>query len=227
MQGVAIPYIRAVERAGGLPVLLPFEVGRETASAFLQTIDGLLLTGGGDIAPAFTGREGPLREVLPQRDATEFLLVHRALTHGLPLLAICRGLQVLNVALGGTLYLHLPQELPGLPHDAPREQRHQPVHPVRIAPQSHLAQLVQTQELGVNSLHHQGIRDLAPGLQAVAWAPDGLVEAVELPDHPFALGLQWHPELLVEHDPRMLRLFQALVEHARTFQVARKLQEAG
>ncbi len=214
--GTPQTYIHAVLQAGGLPLLLPFTVDEATAARFLETIDGLVLTGGGDIAAEFTHEDGgPLRDVIPQRDRTEFTLVRLAIAHGIPFLAICRGVQVLNVALGGRLYVHLPEQLPDLVHDAPRDQRDRPVHTVRLEPHSRLAQLLGTTALAVNSLHHQGLREVAPGLRAVGWAEDGLVEAVEVQDHPFGLGVQWHPELLLEHDPRMARLFEALVAQAR------------
>ncbi len=211
-------YVRAVEDAGGLPLLLPFTVQETTWRQFLPRIQGLVFTGGGDIAPEFTGNgEGPLRGVLPQRDAMEMDLIRLAVDRGIPFLAICRGIQVLNVAMGGTLYTHLPEDYPGLDHDRPDEDRERVVHRVNLDPNSRLARWLGTTRLGVNSIHHQGLRTLGRGLRVVGRAEDGLVEAVEVEGHPFGIGVQWHPELLAPHDATMARLFRLLVEAARRY----------
>lgn len=207
-------YIRAVQAAGGIPLLVPVAVQSDQFEDLLAHMDGVLLTGGADIDPARYGaRMHPeVTELEPDRDEMELNLVHRLVEKQMPFLAICRGIEVLNVALGGTLYTHISDQLPGaLFHpcysDLPRNLLS---HTVEVAPESRLASLVGSGEVWVNSLHHQGIRDLAAGLQISAQANDGLVEGVEIPGHPFALGVQWHPEELVEQGS-MLNLFKALV----------------
>ncbi|MGB9799311.1 MAG: gamma-glutamyl-gamma-aminobutyrate hydrolase family protein [Thermanaerothrix sp.] len=205
-------YITAVERAGGIGVLLPALRDDEAVHRVLQRLDGLLLTGGADVDPAlFGGQPHPsVYGVDACRDATEIALVRMAVENGWPFLGICRGIQVINVALGGTLYTDLPDQL-----GTQVAHRSEEVgHLVRIDPSSRLASVVNTAELRVNSYHHQGIERLAPGLKAVGWAPDGLIEAVEVPGHPFGLGVQWHPERRLDFPPH-LALFEALIQAAQ------------
>ena len=150
------------------------------------------------------------------RDALEFELVRRAVDEGLPLLAICRGMQVLNVALGGTLWQDVPSQLPAAgPHSqtAPRDE---PTHGVKLLGEgTRLYAAAGARELRVNSFHHQAVKALGRGLREVAWADDGLVEGIEMPEHPFAVGVQWHPEDLVGRDPAAQGLFEALLVAAR------------
>lgn len=214
--GLMPAYTEAVLQAGGLPVLIPLGLDEEALTALLARIDGLLLPGGGDIGPAHYGGDGTdptVCNVDEERDRSEFLLVRHALDQQKPLLAICRGHQVFNVALGGTLWEDVHSGMPnGIVHDQfGRHDRQYLAHDVELLPGSLLARIVQETRLPVNSLHHQGIRDLAPGLQAVATAPDGLIEAVEVKDHPFALGVQWHPENLIHIAPAMQALFRHFV----------------
>lgn len=218
--GLMPSYIEAIRAAGGLPVLIPLGLGEEDLAALVERVDGVLLPGGGDVAPAAYGgdeRVATIRDVDTQRDESEFKLVRLALDGEKPLLAICRGLQLFNVALGGSLWEDVAENMPGaIPHDYfGQNQRDYQAHPVSVAGDSRLAEAMQSNgAIGVNSLHHQGIRRLAPGLIPVAWAPDGLVEAIEYPDHPFALGVQWHPENLLQVEPRMSLLFRAFVQAA-------------
>ncbi len=211
-------YVEAVAAAGGVPVLIPLGLDEGTLGALLSRLDGLVLTGGGDIAGDQYRSEHPdfINDVDTDRDRVELFLAREAVAVQKPLLAICRGHQVLNVALGGTLYEDVMEWMPGaIKHDFfnafPRNHQ---AHTVRIEPGTRLAQALGRQESRVNSLHHQGIRDLAPGLVAAAHAPDGLIESVEAVDHPFALGVQWHPENLIHDDPDMLCLFRGLVDAA-------------
>lgn len=215
---LATHYIRAVVEAGGLPVLLPASLGEAEWRDLFARLDGIVFTGGGDIQPElFGGVPHPkIGGVDPERDALELPLARAAATEGKPFLGICRGLQVVNVALGGTLFTDVADQLTGaIRHDwhegYPRTHL---AHPVRVNEESRLGQILGEPLPHVNSLHHQGIRALAPGLKAVAFAPDGLVEAVELPGHPFGLAVQWHPEWLTEHEAAR-RLFRAFVEAAR------------
>jgi putative glutamine amidotransferase len=211
-------YVNAVSAAGGVPLLIPLGLDEAALGALLGLVDGLLLTGGGDIGGEqyHSLHTKYLHGVDADRDRTELFLARETLVQNKPLLAICRGHQLLNVALGGTLFEDVWHLMPGaIKHDFydvyPRNHL---AHPVEIAPESALAALLGGREFRVNSLHHQGIRDLAPGLAAVAHAPDGLIEGVEMPNHPFAVGVQWHPENLIQDVPAMLSLFRGLVTAA-------------
>jgi putative glutamine amidotransferase len=216
LPAVSLPivYVRAVECAGGLPLLLP---ACESGVELLDGLDALILSGGGDIDPAHhtTERHESVYGVSPARDAFELELARAALVRPeLPLLGICRGAQILNVALGGDLELHLPDARPeGLAHRIPPLTPAR--HDVRLEPATPLAEIYGQLEFGVCSWHHQEVRRLGRGLRPIAWAPDGVVEALIYEDHPFALGVQWHPELQVEREPLQRRLFEALVERAR------------
>jgi putative glutamine amidotransferase len=214
----AVPasYVDAVRVCGGRPVLLP--PGDADPSDVLDGVDGVVLCGGGDIDPAlFGGTTGhdALYSTCAERDAFELAVVRQCLERGAPTLAICRGLQVLNVARGGDLHVHLPDVVGNaVPHRVSRELHTH--HPVRIAPDSRLAALFGAGEVSVASWHHQAIDRLGEGVRAVAWATDGTVEAVEIEEYPDLLAVQWHPELQVdEADGRQRRLFETLVERAR------------
>jgi putative glutamine amidotransferase len=210
-------YIRAIERAGGVPLLLtPYHSPESLARLH---VDGLLLTGGGDIDPARFGeaRHAKTDLVSAERDALELERVTRqAIDTGLPLLAICRGLQVLNVALNGTLHQHVPEVFgDGVSHSQ-AGARSDRTHDVTVEPGTLLAELTRGDRLRVNSFHHQAIKDLGNGLAPVARAAVEVIEAVELPGaRGFVLAVQWHPEELVEHDPAARSLFEALVNAAR------------
>lgn len=211
-------YVRAVVAAGGLPLLLPPVAGEELVDAWLACVDGLLLTGGVDVDPVWYGRDPAPRlgRISPDRDALELPLARAALERGLPLLAICRGVQVLNVAAGGTLVQDLPSEWPGAIKHYQEAPRWYPTHAVEVVSGSTLARLLGTLRPRVNSFHHQAVLEVGRGLVVAARAPDGVVEAVESADPDrFALGVQWHPEAMWERDPASLRLFAALVEAAR------------
>jgi putative glutamine amidotransferase len=209
-------YVQAVLRAGAAPLLLPQLTDKALLRAMYERLDGLLLPGGKDIDPARYGearheRCGP---ITPGHDEMELTLARWALDDAKPLLAVCRGIQVLNVALGGSLYQDIEAQVPGaIKHrwypDHPRDRLS---HTVEVTPQTKLAHIVGTSSLPVNSLHHQAIREMAPQLTVVARAPDEIVEAVEVQDHPFALGVQWHPEELAPNDAQAQGLFDALVE---------------
>ena len=208
-------YLRAVQAAGGIPVLLPPQVDAEARRVLWERLDGLVLTGGGDIDPVRFGEAAHPKttEVSPARDALEIELVERAMRDDVPLLAICRGLQVLNVARGGSLHQDLPIE--PIQHNQ-TEPRDQATHVVKVMGEgTRLGRVLGAVEVQVNSMHHQGINRLGRGLREVAWAPDGVIEGVELSEaRGFVLGVQWHPEELTGRDPAARNLFHALVTAA-------------
>ena len=213
-------YTDAILNAGGIPLLIPSDVKESGWKELGKRLDGILFTGGGDIATEyFNGDFHPMvYGIDAPRDTLELGLAREAVVGALPFLGICRGLQVVNVALGGTLYTHIPDQLPNaLTHDYPGEDgilaRTALMHPVHINPDTQLVKILGQPELQVNSLHHQGIKELAPEAKAVAFAPDGLVEAIELPTHPFGIAVQWHPEWLRDQEP-IQRLFKAFVDAA-------------
>ena len=191
-------YVRALEGAGLVPLAVPTMLAADRAGAALAAVRGLVLTGGEDVAPARYGAapHPRLGDVDPVRDAAELALIAAARARGLPILAICRGIQILNVALGGTLYQDLDSERPGpVPHNDETGR-----HPVHVEAGSLLERTLGTRSASVNSRHHQAIRDLAPGLKAVAWADHGIIEGAEPSDtkEPWMVAVQWHPEDLTE-----------------------------
>jgi len=191
-------YVRALESAGLVPLAVPTMLAPALAAAALQSVSGLVLTGGEDVSPEHYGAapHPRLGDVDPVRDAAELALIAEARVRRLPILAICRGIQILNVALGGTLYQDLESERPGpVPHAGETS-----LHPVRVQPGSLLERTLGARSATVNSRHHQAIRDVAPGLKAVAWADDGVIEGAEASaaDAPWIVAVQWHPEDLTE-----------------------------
>ena len=209
-------YVDAVQGSGGVPVLIPSSLAEGGWEVLYPHLDGVLFAGGGDIATErFGGQPHPAVELVdPSRDKVELGLLGAVRSDGKPFLGICRGCQLLNVGMGGTLYTHLPDQLSGaLEHTLPEPQRKVLVHEVRIEEGTLAAQVFGEPILMVNSHHHQGIKDLADGLRVAGRSPDGLVEVVELPDHPFGLAVQWHPEWLT--DQQVTRnLFKAFVDAA-------------
>jgi putative glutamine amidotransferase len=204
--------VDVVRVAGGVPVVLPAVEG-EIPEA-LDSIDALILPGGGDVDPAHYGgiRHEANYGISGERDGFELALARAALSRpDLPILCICRGMQLLNVALGGDLVAHIPDHYgDAVIHRHPELQATQ--HPVRIDPASRLARMLGETDLVVHSVHHQAVGRLGKGLRAVAWSPDGVVEAVESDNHRFVLGVQWHPELAALADERQRRLFEVLVD---------------
>jgi putative glutamine amidotransferase len=205
-------YVDGIVRAGGLPVILPV-LDPALAEQALSGVDAVLLTGGGDVDPSTYDRapEEKTAGVDPLRDAWELALIAAALAARVPTLAVCRGAQILNVALGGTLQQHIGRTT-GTRHMWTSHWS-EPVHSVSIAPDSRLAIALGATELEVNSLHHQAVATVGPGVRPVGWAPDGTIEAIEIDAHPEVVAVQWHPELLAE-DPVQRGLFRAVVEAA-------------
>ncbi len=197
-------YIRALREAGA--DIVELAPGAD-AEATLDQVDGLLFTGGFDVDPAEFGAEPhPTTVPEPDRDALELPLVRAAVARGTPLLGICRGIQVINVALGGDLNQHVPEH----DHYSTGESRQLTPHRVRAAAGSQIADLLGAGEVPVNSLHHQAVETVAPGLRATGWSEDGVVEAIESPDGK-VLAVQWHPEELTDTEPHARRVFDWLV----------------
>lgn len=211
-------YTRAILRAGGIPMLIPTGLDQPGLRSLLQRLDGVVLSGGGDISPGlFNGLPHPkIYGISDERDQLEISLVHLVLEMDKPLLAICRGIQVLNIALGGKLHTHIQdQKEHSLKHDwFPKFPRDKLAHTVSLKCESLFDQIYGTDEIEVNSLHHQGISKVGEGLTATAIAPDGLVEGLEVPGVSFVLGVQWHPECLPD-DTGSQKLFSALIQACR------------
>ncbi|MCA1691605.1 MAG: gamma-glutamyl-gamma-aminobutyrate hydrolase family protein [Acidimicrobiales bacterium] len=205
-------YVESVVRAGGVPVILPI-IEPDDAPEALAAVHGLLVTGGGDVQPSRYHAKpvAETRSVDPLRDAFDFRLLEAAMATNVPVLATCRGMQVLNVVLGGSLVQHVPA-VTGQNHDR-IDHWHEGVHVVKVEPDSHLAEALGCTEVHVNSLHHQAVFEAAPGTRPVAWAEDDTIEAIELPGSPHVVAVQWHPELL-EDAPEQQGLFRQLVERA-------------
>jgi putative glutamine amidotransferase len=207
-------YVQAILASGGLPVLLPAVKGDESRAAYAEHLHGLLIPGSpADVDPACYGEEPHPRlgPVNPQRTDFEIQLVRFALARELPVLGICGGSQVLNVALGGSLYQDIPSQVAkAYKHAGSPEQ----AHTVALVPCTRLAAILGTQQMRVNSLHHQAVKVPGQGMVVSASARDGVIEAVEISDRPFVIGVQWHPERLLVEDESAQRLFSAFVQAA-------------
>jgi putative glutamine amidotransferase len=214
-------YVDCVRRAGGAVLLIP--PGDESYEELLAVVDGVILAGGGDLDPAIYGgrHHETIYSVDAERDAAELALARNIVRSDLPTLGICRGHQVLNVAMGGTLYEHLPDVvgdivLHRLPPREPTE------HAITVDPKSRLAAILGENQFSAASWHHQATRDVAEGLTVVARAPDGTIEACEMASHPWLYTVQWHPELTAHASPTQQRLFDALVDACRRRAPARE-----
>lgn len=211
-------YVRCVEQAGGVPLVLA--PGRpEHAEAILDSLDGLLLSGGADVDPALYGEasHAKLRRVIPERDAFEIALCRAALQRDLPVLAICRGQQVLNVACGGSLVQDIPSQLDGTVDHDPKQERALPAHGVRIESGSRLRAILGRDEAPVNSFHHQAVKDLGADLVVSARSlEDGVIEGIEAPARRFVVGVQWHPESFWREPERFGALFRAFAEASQS-----------
>jgi putative glutamine amidotransferase len=211
---LGLPYLRGLEAAGALPLVMP-PLSEEAIEPLLDRLDGICLSGGPDLDPAGYGAEphpelGPIE---PNLDRFELAVARRADARDVPILAICRGTQAINVVRGGSLHQHLPEVSSEIAHRQ-RLPGNQTSHPVKIDPESKLAAVLGATEIDVNSFHHQAIDHLGEGLRISACAPDGTIEAVEDPGRPFLIGVQWHAETLV-HRPYEAALFRTFVEACR------------
>jgi putative glutamine amidotransferase len=207
-------YARAVQRAGGMPVVLP-PLAPQEVPELVGRLEGLCLSGGPDLDPtAYDARaHAELGPIEPDLDRWEIALIQQAEAAGLPILGICRGCQVLNIARGGTLHQHLPDVTDGEIAHRQEVSGSQPTHTADIAPGSLLAAIIGATSAEVNSFHHQAADRIGSGLRPVAWSPDGVIEGLEDPERPFVLGVQWHAETLFDR-PEHARLFEALIEAA-------------
>ncbi len=214
-----LDYVEGVAEAGGVPVVLPPVVGPESVDALLDGLNGLVLSGGSDLSPSYYGEE-PVPEMgitIPERDEFEMALVEGALLRGLPIFGICRGLQVLNVALGGSLYQDLPTQFGGdvLKHRQ-ETPKWQPTHEVEVDGSSLVGDILGSRTLKVNSYHHQAIKDLSDEFVVCARSGDGVIEAIEARNMSecWILAVQWHAEAMREAGPEQRNLFEAHVDAA-------------
>jgi putative glutamine amidotransferase len=223
---LGLTYLHAIEAAGGLPVVMPpLDLG--AVEPLLDRVSGICLSGGPDLDPAaYHQRRHPqLGPVAPDLDRFELELARQADARGMPILAVCRGAQALNVARGGTLHQHLPDR-PGVTLDHRQAKPGNVVtHDVTIAAGSLLARTMRRRRVRVNSFHHQSINRLGAGLRAVAWSSDGVIEGIEAPARAFLVGVQWHAECLVDR-PEHAALFARLVEAAVTFEGTERTDRA-
>jgi putative glutamine amidotransferase len=222
--GVLAAYTRAVDLAGGAPILIPLQLSDGTLRDMFARLDGLLLAGGVDIHPKEFGEAvlPACGEIDTARDATELCLTRWALAASQPIFGICRGIQTLNVAAGGSLYQDIGSQLEtDLKHNYRVPEAKVLAHAVEIEAGSHVARVLGATHVEVNSLHHQALKEIAPGLRVVARAPDGIVEAVEATDDRFVVGVQFHPEWLLDEDARMVRLFEEFVSSAREYRATK------
>ena len=209
-------YIDSIEASGGVPVVLPYCEDEEILDVFVKKCDGFLFTGGQDISPSFYN-EAPsdkLGRTCSLRDNMEFKLFATAFAADMPIFGICRGLQLMNAALGGSLYQDIPTQLPSTLTHSQKKPYDAAVHEVKLSEKSKLCKLFGKESLEVNSLHHQGVKILAPVLKIEAVSPDGLVEAFTCPDKKFVNAVQWHPEYLYKNDVNSRLLFDAFVKAA-------------
>ena len=216
-------YTQAITDAGGLPLVLPVTATSEQVRACVQRTDGVVLTGGDDVQPHLYDRNMPadlaakVKDIEPERDELELRLIAEVFRQRKPLLCICRGHQVLNVALGGTLIVDIPTQLPHALNHRQMGRKMEPVHDVEITPDSQLAALTGERKLGVNSTHHQAVDRVASALRVTARSADGVIEAMELNDSallPFLQSVQFHPERLYDRYPKFAELFQAFIKAA-------------
>ena len=214
-------YLRAIRNAGGIPMIFPMEVTEDDLRDLVTLTDGVLFTGGDDIHPFLYGEETDAKcgNVSQPRDSMEMALVPLVMEFGKPIFGICRGIQILNTAMGGTLYQDIPSQFKSelsIAHRQPFAYK-VPSHTVDITPGTLLSRILGEEHasIAVNSMHHQAIKDVAPGLEVCGYAPDKMIEAVYAPDYPFLLGVQWHPEHLTTSQPDAAKLFAAFVDACR------------
>ena len=215
-QLLADDYIYSIEKAGGIPIILPVVDDVETLKPLLAKVDGLLISGGSDIDPKYYGQymRSELGNIMPKRDKLEIELVRYALYEtNIPILGICRGCQLLNVVSGGTLHQDMSyQENILMNHACLQSPKYYPVHSVQVDVRSKMAEIYESDTVDVNSYHHQAIDELGSGFKISMRAPDNTCEAIELPGERFVMAVQWHPEMMTEHDSKYLNIFEAFIK---------------
>lgn len=215
-QLLADDYVKCIERAGGIPIIIPITEDFSCTTETLGILDGLLFTGGSDIDPQFYNQlpKKGLGAIDPKRDEHEIALAKKVLFEmDMPVLGICRGIQILNVACGGTLYQDLALERPeGFNHTIIEAPKYYPTHKVKIKEQSKIHHIFKSDEIKVNSFNHQGINRLAEEFEATMVAEDGLIEGIEMKGSRFVIAVQWHPEMMVERYPEYMVIFEEFVK---------------
>ncbi len=211
------PYITALEAAGAVPVVMPLALGLDTLRSLYDRLDGLFVAGGGDLNPACYGKEthGKTDGIDSLRDEAELILTRWALEDGKPLFGVCRGVQTLNVAAGGTLLQDIRDQWPNaIRHQYfPEKPRDYVAHDISVVFGTRLSNILGG-AARVNSFHHQAVETVGKGFRVAAYAPDGVIEAIERQDGSFAVGVQWHPESLIDLDSGMYALFEAFIKQA-------------
>lgn len=207
-------YMDSILASGGVPIMLPFAEDDERITQLSEMCDGFVFTGGQDVAPEIYGETVKFDNVgcCKKRDALERALLEKALQQDKPILGVCRGVQFLNAALGGTLYQDLPSEVPSLLEHHQNPPYDVPIHAVTVTPGTPLHTLSGKEELMVNSYHHQAIKALSPQLACMAVASDGIIEAAYMPNKKFVFAVQWHPEFLFAVDETSRRIFRAFID---------------
>ena len=226
---VPITYVNSVLKAGGVPLVLPVTSDPELLSAMLERVDGVIMTGGEDIDPLKWFGEEPVSamgEIAPKRDDFDIALIRMAVEKGVPLLGICRGHQLLNVAFGGNLYQDLPSQLKGY---SIKHRQSTPgwygTHSILIEKGSLLNKQIGLDSVAVNTFHHQGVKDVAPGFKATAWSKDGVVEAMEKVGSTKVFGVQFHPEVFTSNGyDTFIGIFKHLVNEASIYGASRKIK---
>lgn len=214
-------YCDAIQKSGGLGIILPLNEDMDFLQSIIQECDGFLLSGGSDVDAKYYGEVNlPVNgRISPIRDRVELFIAKKAIEDNKPVMGICRGIQIMNVAMGGSLYQDIYSQIKDkeiLKHfqDAPKWY---PTHEIYIEKGSRVREIMGLERLEVNSFHHQAVKDLAPGMKATSRTYDGIIESIEYSGHRFAIGVQWHPELMWQRDPVFLNLFAELVDEASKF----------
>ncbi|MDD4600936.1 putative glutamine amidotransferase [bioreactor metagenome] len=212
---ISTDYVKAVELAGGVPILLPVVTDTTVIFQQVKLIDGLILSGGYDIDPLLFGEQpaDKLGYISPERDHHEIQLVKAASDEKMPILGICRGIQLMNIAFGGTIYQDLT-DVPKVIKHMQNAKKHVPTHTVELVEDSILGNFFGS-SIVVNSFHHQAVKNVAPGFVIAAWTADGVIEAIENPTSDFFAGVQWHPEMMIESQPLMMDFFKRFIVAAQ------------
>lgn len=212
-------YMKVIEAAGALPIMLPLTDDQQELTRCLEICDGILLTGGHDVEPSLyhAERSDKCGKICSLRDRMEAFIFQKMLEADKPVLGICRGIQLMNVLLGGTLYQDLPTEHPSDTNHHMESPYDRPIHNIEVLEDTILADLIGSGTHHVNSYHHQAIKEIAANVNIMAVAEDGIVEAISLPGKKYMMGIQWHPEFSYERDPECMKIVQAFVDACSSY----------